>query len=251
MSSRRTLFDTTWDIAQKAVLPVEFSELRRLCASRSASERLLGLMLIRRQIDRAGRRLFYFHLAVPLIEDPNNYCRWQALIIAGEFILLHRQLIWKLVRKYGASRDEDMRSGVAVILLEELLQFHYDWSIRRVKREIIRQGKRFEHTLSLCARFGQARLAFRGREPWEVAWRRARIADEKGMYRATGLAPGRYDLFATNNPPPGDIYMDDILEINRTPDALGKILRARSRGKQVEVGSNGNVSVSLAPIDLN
>jgi hypothetical protein len=146
-------------------MPIKLSQLQRLCASRLDSDRLLGLMLIRRQIQRAGRRLVYFRMAVPLIDDAHNDCRWQALIAAGEFIVPHRQLVWNLVRKYGGSRDDDMRTGVAKVLLEHLLEFHYRWCIRRVRLEIGRQGKRFENTLSRCSRYGQAKLAHRGLEP--------------------------------------------------------------------------------------
>jgi hypothetical protein len=79
---------------------------------------------------------------------------------------------------------------------------------------------------------------------------RAGITDENGLYRANGLPPGSYDVFATSNPPPGRMYMDALL-IDRTPDAIDKILRARARGKRVEVGPSSEISVPLVPIRLD
>jgi hypothetical protein len=79
----------------------------------------------------------------------------------------------------------------------------------------------------------------------------AGISDENGSYRANGLPPGTYDVFATSDMPPGRMYRDESLLIERTPDAIGKILRARARGKRVSVGPGSDISVPLAPIRLD
>jgi hypothetical protein len=80
---------------------------------------------------------------------------------------------------------------------------------------------------------------------------RAGYTDEHGSYREIGLPPGKYDVFATNDPGPGAYGSGQILLIYRTPEAIGKIMRARARGKIVDVGPNAAVSVSLAPIRMD
>ncbi len=80
---------------------------------------------------------------------------------------------------------------------------------------------------------------------------RAGLTDENGKYHESGLPPGKYDVYATNEPPPSRVDGGGGLLIDRTPDAIGKILNARSRGKQVEVGPNGAASISLNPIRMD
>jgi len=79
----------------------------------------------------------------------------------------------------------------------------------------------------------------------------AGLTDDTGSYRAVGLPPGKYDVFATKEPPPSVLNGNkEVLVIDRTPETTGKVMRARARGQRVEVGPNGDVQVSLAPITL-
>ena len=88
-------------------------------------------------------------------------------------------------------------------------------------------------------------------EPNVAATFRAGLTDENGTYLESGLPPGKYDVYATNDPPPGRVDRGGMPLIDRTPEAIGKILQARSRGKQVEVGPHGAVAVSLEPIRMD
>ena len=88
-------------------------------------------------------------------------------------------------------------------------------------------------------------------EPDVAAAFLAGITNENGIYSVGGLPPGKYDVFAANNLPPTRVDRDGMLLITRTPDAIGRILRTRARGKQVEVGSGGAASVSLTPIRMD
>jgi hypothetical protein len=79
----------------------------------------------------------------------------------------------------------------------------------------------------------------------------AGVTDEMGSYRATGLPPGKYDLFAMKEPPPSVVFGNSgALLIDRTPETIGKIMRARTRGQRVEVGSGSHIQVNLVPITL-
>ena len=98
----------------------------------------------------------YFSLAKRMIDDPDNDCRWQAIIIVGEFIETHPSGVWKVVVRYGRSEDDDMRSAVATVLLEHLLEYHFQTFFPRVKRETFRSPL-FADTLARCSAFGQAK----------------------------------------------------------------------------------------------
>ena len=112
---------------------VTAAELRRLTANPVALGRLRALWLMRRQIEERGLRAAYLKLARPLIADEDNDCRWQALIVVGEFIETQPEEVWRVVRKYGASPDEDMREAVACVLLEHLLEYHFKAYFPRVE----------------------------------------------------------------------------------------------------------------------
>jgi hypothetical protein len=52
-------------------------------------------------------------------------------------------------------------------------------------------------------------------------------------------------------PPPNRIDRNQIMLVIRTPDAVAKIKRAHARGKPVDVGPGGTVSVVLAPFRMD
>jgi len=61
-------------------------------------------------------------------------------------------------------------------------------------------------------------------------------ADNTGSYTSRSLAPGKYHVMAT-----------DIL-IDRTPELIGQIRRARTRGQEVDLGPNATASVTLSEV---
>lgn len=76
------------------------------------------------QIAVRGLRRTYFDLARSLIDDCHNTCRWQAMIVIGEYIETDPARVWPIVEHYGQSDDEDMRAAVATVLLEHALGYH-------------------------------------------------------------------------------------------------------------------------------
>jgi hypothetical protein len=132
-------------------------ELRRMTESRSSDQRLLALMLMRKKMDRDKVRKAYFSMARRLIEDANNNCRWQAMIVIGYFIDDHPEDVWEVVERYGQHEDEDMRIAVATVLLEHLL----DEQPKRFKKRTVTlaaHSPRFAETLKRCWSFSQPRI---------------------------------------------------------------------------------------------
>ena len=128
---------------------VSVSELERMCSAADADTRLRGLFLVRRQIDELGPHPEYLELGRTRIDDPDNDCRWQALIVVGEFIETAPEIVWEVAQTYGQSEDDDMRMGVACVLLEHLLDQH-ELRYRSQVDELASQSPLFAETLSIC-----------------------------------------------------------------------------------------------------
>ncbi len=129
---------------------IPIPKLAEMCRSRSADRRLLALMLMRRQMERRGPIRGYLPMAKRLIVDANNNCRWQALIVIGEFIRGTPEVVWPIVLRCGSSADDDMRTGVACVLLEDLLEHHRSKFERLVTRHIQDGNEMLADTLARC-----------------------------------------------------------------------------------------------------
>ena len=136
--------------AKEAFRPVTQSRLAALAADPDARQRLLALMLMRRRIDEGAPAIDYLSLARPLVEDPDNDCRWQALIVVGENVDAHPEEVWRVVLAHGDSTDADMRMGVAVVLLDDLLARHFDEYLPKVRAELRRSSARFADMVKSC-----------------------------------------------------------------------------------------------------
>lgn len=126
------------------------SELSEKITSQEANERLFALMIMQKQIKQGDSPKNYFELAKKLICDPDNNCRWQSLIVISELINSHPDLVWKIILKYGDSKDTDMRTAVSTLLLEHLLDFDFDKYFPKIRREILNGRQRFIDTLEGC-----------------------------------------------------------------------------------------------------
>jgi hypothetical protein len=93
---------------------------------------------------------------VGLIADENNDCRWQALIVVGEQVVRRPEVVWDAVQRYGISDDEDMRDGVATVLLEHLLEHHFERFFPLVKKAVASGKGMLRDTLARCWAFGDA-----------------------------------------------------------------------------------------------
>ena len=129
------------------------SQIATLSTSPDAGERLKALQLMRQRIECGDPPADYLALALPLIEDPGNDCRWQALVVVGESLPTNPAAVWDVICRYGDSSDEDMRAGVATVLLEHLLEHHFDAYFPRLKERIEAGAVLLADTLSSCWRF--------------------------------------------------------------------------------------------------
>ncbi len=137
-------------------------DFARMLKSRNADTRLRRLFKMREQITGQPPK-GYFSLAKRLIGDSDNDCRWQSLIVIGEYVQSNPQDVWRIILKHGESDDEDMRMGVATCLLEHLLEYYFSEFFPRVMKEAIRSPL-FADTLSRCGAFGQAKRNWRKAE---------------------------------------------------------------------------------------
>lgn len=133
-------------------------ELAEQCRSPVVGERLSALRRMRQQIDGGAAPKRFFDLALPLIGDDDNNCRWQALIVVGECIESHPDEVWPVIQEYGVSADADMRDGVSTVLLEHMLEHHFDWTMERLKQELgsAAGAELLRDTLRRCHAFGVA-----------------------------------------------------------------------------------------------
>lgn len=83
--------------------------------------------------------------------------RWQAIIRIGAFIETQPEAVWQFAYRWGRHAQADLRTAVATVLLEHLLEHHFDVMFPRVRRAAL-ASQRFAHTFSLCWMLGQAEL---------------------------------------------------------------------------------------------
>lgn len=153
---RRREFKRIWKQARSDTTFRSITQLSQMLKSRNADSRLWTLFKLRQQIDGTPPR-GYFSLAKRLIDDPDNDCRWQAVIVIGEYIHTDPTNVWRVAQRYGRSEDPDMRMCVAVILLEHLLEYHFRKFFKQVKREAL-HSQRFADTLTSSLAFVPTKL---------------------------------------------------------------------------------------------
>lgn len=110
------------------------------------------LKLLRFIQDNCDNEIKYFNIAKRLIDDPDptTKVRWQALIAIGNYIETYPEKVWKIITKYGCSAKSDMRTGVATVLLEHLLDYKFDTYFTKCKKLVESEQKRFLDTMSFC-----------------------------------------------------------------------------------------------------
>ncbi len=95
--------------------------------------------------------------AIRLVGHEHNDVRWQALIAVGEWIGEEPESVWPVVLEHGASADEDMRNGVATVLLEHVLEHHFDTYFPLLRERIAGGAPLLADTLRRCGAFGDAK----------------------------------------------------------------------------------------------
>jgi len=150
--------ERSWALAEADPSWHDLDDLIRLGTSPDPELRLLALSLMRKQIAAGASPGDYLGLAYSLVWDvDHNSCRWQALIVLSESIMTDPETVWRAVCEFGEWEDEDMRAGVATVLLEHLLEYHFQAYYPRLKKRIAGGSKLMADTLSRCYAFGQAK----------------------------------------------------------------------------------------------
>jgi hypothetical protein len=120
---------------------------------------------MRHQMASTGRRpLGYLSIAKSLVADSDNGCRWQALTVIADFVDNRPDAVWTVVKRYGNSDDADLRMGIAVCLLEELLDRKRGTYEQLVFREIAAGRQWFASALRSCWDLGPSSAAKRRRD---------------------------------------------------------------------------------------
>lgn len=128
----------------------------KLATSADPADRLRALPLIEEGIEAGEASAEYLKLARVLVADPDNDCRWQAMSIFGGMVEANPEVVWDVICEHGTSTDEDMREAVATVLLEHLLQYHFDAYFPKLSQRINAGESLLADTLSRCWLFGQA-----------------------------------------------------------------------------------------------
>ena len=82
--------------------------------------------------------------------------RWQAIMLVEEHIEEHPDEVWRFARKWGTHANADLRTAIATLLVEHLLEYHFS-RIFPLVSGACRQSARFADTVNRCWALGQAK----------------------------------------------------------------------------------------------
>jgi hypothetical protein len=82
--------------------------------------------------------------------------RWQAIIGIGEFIATDPEPIWEFIVRWGVNDSDDVRAAIATVLLEHMLEHHFDTFFTRIESLAVDDAN-FADTLSMCWAFGESK----------------------------------------------------------------------------------------------
>lgn len=66
--------------------------------------------------------------------DGENDPRWQAIMLIEDFVETEPEVILPFVLKWGRHEQEDLRTAIAVLLVEHLLEFHFPSLFPRIEK---------------------------------------------------------------------------------------------------------------------
>ena len=78
----------------------------------------------------AAEKVLPGEVAPPGETDP----RWQAIMLIEDFVERDPGAIMPFVLKWGVHEEEDLRGAIAVLLLERLLEFHFETIFPQVEQ---------------------------------------------------------------------------------------------------------------------
>jgi hypothetical protein len=85
-------------------------------------------------------------------DDP----RWQAIIQIEDFIPEEPEAVWAFILRWGGHADDDLRDAIATVLLEHLLEQHFEDYFPGVTKAA-RENTLFGEMFCRCWKFGQSK----------------------------------------------------------------------------------------------
>ena len=82
--------------------------------------------------------------------------RWQAIIAVGFFIPTDGEAVWAFIQRWGCHENEDLRTGIATCLLEDLLDERFEEFFPKVEAAV-RASALFADTFARCWKIGEAK----------------------------------------------------------------------------------------------
>ncbi len=79
---------------------------------------------------QAAEKVLPGEVAPPGETDP----RWQAIMLIEDFVKQDPTAIMPFVLKWGVHEEEDLRAAIACLLLERLLEFHFETIFPQVEQ---------------------------------------------------------------------------------------------------------------------
>lgn len=138
---------------------LERESLRELAASTKLKERVLCLDWLGNGTDVRANVNFIIEVAEQLAWDRREDVRWYACVrILGSYVRIYPDKIWAVITRLGVTRSPDLRSAVAVALLEHLLEYHYDEYFPKVRTKIEAGDRKMLEMLAISYHVGQAAL---------------------------------------------------------------------------------------------
>lgn len=107
-----------------------------------------------RELKNAVRRAERILPGKPAREGENDP-RWQAILRIGDFVEAQPESVWAFARRWAKHPNPDLRAAIATLLLEHLLEYHFDLIFPSVENEVL-ASKRSKDTLKRCWKLGQA-----------------------------------------------------------------------------------------------
>lgn len=129
--------------------PWDFATISKLCRSKSADDRVLGILVIPNTADERE----WFDLARSLIADEDNTCRWQAVIECSNWLKDTPEWVWEVICEFGDSDDDDMRAAIWTCMLEHLLEDYFDEYFPRVKAHVGKASPNFADCVRMSGSF--------------------------------------------------------------------------------------------------
>jgi hypothetical protein len=163
--------------AERMIAKSGYLQLKPLKASAST---------VRRLIASADRLL-------PGVPAPKGETddRWQAIMRVEDHVELYPELIWKFVLKWGRHPQEDLRDAIAVLLVEHLLEHHFNLIYPRLCEEV-GKSKRFADMVGRCYWLGEGAWAANARKLDRLVGKaRPRFHPRRAAPAFSSRGPGR------------------------------------------------------------